>query len=89
MSSSNEKDDTPPPEPRIGFSDNRGLLGIFGNYLLELKEHDRRFESLYDELRQMDYPAPRVWAEKVLIEFERHHDTDGENLQSLRDYVKS
>lgn len=85
---SNEEDEsTPPPPSRLGHSANRSLLGIVGNYLLEMRQHVVFMRGLYDDLREMKTPAGPEYEVSLLKEFERHHDADTRNLEDLREQV--
>jgi class 3 adenylate cyclase len=83
-----EEEDLTPVIVSIGDYRNREMLAIFGNYLLESKEHTLRLETLYADLRQLPYLAHHVWAVKVLDLFEKHQEAMAENLEDLRAYVK-
>jgi hypothetical protein len=83
-----DDEDRTPTVTSIGDPRNREMLAILSNYVLEAKEHFRRLEDLYADLRQLPYMAHNIWAVKVLEIFEKHQDASAGNLKDLRDYVR-
>ncbi len=81
-------EETTPVVQTIGHPKNRPLLSFLGDYVFEMKEHSRRVESLYQEVRLLHFPAPQPFAMKTLDEFERHHKADEGNLEHLREYIR-
>jgi hypothetical protein len=88
MSSDNGEETPPLGTPTLRNEQNLPVLQVIGNYLLESKQHAIRLEHIYDSLRDMDRPVTKLWSEKLLDEFERHHEADGRNLEALRQFVK-
>jgi hypothetical protein len=84
-----DADDLTPTVVPIANVQNREMLGILGNYLLEARQHVINLETLYTNLRQLSYPAPQAWAMKALDEFERHQTENEDNLGKLREFVLS
>ncbi len=83
----NDFDDSTPTVVVIGHVDNKPLLALVGDYMLETKEHARRLEALYFELRALEAPAPPGFSARTLAEFERHHEADKAILERAHTHL--
>jgi hypothetical protein len=81
-------EETTPVVQTIGHPGNVRLLSIIGDYIFETREHFRRLEVIYSDLRNMTWPAPQIIGSRLLTEFERHNLSDTENIESLRKFVQ-
>lgn len=82
-----DDDDTPAVNP-LGNRENRRMMTILADYLTEAKTHTAKLESLYVALKELTAPASPIWAGQLLTEFERHHEAEGQNLDTLRVHIQ-
>ena len=79
-------DDPSAPVARLAHPENRPLLLILGDLIIEAKTHSNRLEALYEELIVLPHSA-HPWAGKFLDEQERHHAEQASMLVRLRKHV--
>lgn len=85
MANDADEDSTPPvPSAIIGHIDNRSLLAVLGNIVIEQQQHGDTLKGLYNELRALAVPAPKAWAFRLLDELDRHHQKDAANIYAFR-----
>jgi hypothetical protein len=78
-----DDEESTPPASSIRHLGNKALLAVVGNFRLEAQAHTRGLDRLYTTLRDLDAPAPPVFAPQLLDEMERHHAVTGENIAAL------
>lgn len=88
MSQGNGFDDETPTEGiAIGHPDNREVLAFLGNDVLELKEHTRVIQTLYEAMRGFHFPIGLRMQAQIVEEYERHHEANTVNLALLKSVV--
>lgn len=88
MHGNGDSDEFTPIPTKLGHEGNLPLARALGNYVLELRQHMNSVNTFYQEVISLTRQAPAVLEEKVLIEFERHHEADAKNLSDLRAAVR-
>lgn len=77
-------DETPTEGVPIGHPDNREALAFLGNDVIELREHTRVIQTLYEAIRAIQFPIGVHMASQLIGEYERHHAANAQNLVTLR-----
>ena len=77
-----------PVGPPIGNTENRELLAVVGNLLMEAKAHSSRLESIYEMLRAQTTPATPAVAHALVDAHTEHRNRVDENITALRALAK-
>lgn len=87
MAANGDPEETPQPERIIANPQNREIVTILGNLVIEARQHTLGLRALYDMARDWSGVVPRAWGYKLIEEEERHVERSTAQLIALRAVV--
>jgi len=75
---------TPAPERVIQNPENREIVTFLGNLVVEAKQHAIGLHTLYERIRDLPGPVPKLWVYDLVDEQERHIRRVTGHLEGMR-----
>lgn len=84
--STNGDAETPEPDSGAGIKNgaNQELVTFVGNLIVEARQQVIALRTLYDALRELVSPAPKLWAYKLVESQEAHVDRVNQHISGLK-----